>query len=172
MPLRVRRPEVCGKNPCASEAQSRLRRPSFAEFRSPTLWPSWSSAGTCISRPSARHDLVERWFKELSDWRLRRGTFSSVPALSTPSAPGSATERRSQAIHLARSRRRNTRKGTPRTQIAVTVAPSGRPSLPPTKRVTMTPGSRQNSIFKSVRLSCIRSPHPNHPHRVSAETQL
>ena len=26
-------------------------------------------------------NLVERWFKELTDRRLRRGTFSSVPAL-------------------------------------------------------------------------------------------
>ena len=34
-----------------------------------------------IPTSSSWLNLVERWFKELTDRRLRRGTFSSVPAL-------------------------------------------------------------------------------------------
>ena len=43
-------------------------------------------------------DLVERWFKELTDRRLRRGTFARVAALIDAIDTGRARDRRPQAF--------------------------------------------------------------------------
>ena len=53
-------------------------------------------------------NLIERWFKELTDKRLRRGAFTSVAELSaaiTKCVP--ALEPRSQTVHLESQRRRH-----------------------------------------------------------------
>jgi hypothetical protein len=42
-------------------------------------------------------NLVQRWFKELTDRRLRWGTFTSVPSSSRPSRRGSATATKTQS---------------------------------------------------------------------------
>jgi transposase len=64
-------------------------------------------------------NLVERWFKELTDKRLRRGAFSSVPALIEAIGTWVPSQRRPQAVRVARQRQRDPRKGTPRPQNVV-----------------------------------------------------
>ena len=87
--------------------------------RSPSGWPIPNEpAGTCTSPRPARSwlNLVERWFKELTDRRLRRGAFTSVDrAHRSHRDLDRALERRPQALHLAQDRRRNHRESPPRT---------------------------------------------------------
>ena len=60
-------------------------------------------------------NLVERWFKELTDKRLRRGVFTSVADLTDGDhGLGRALERRPQTLHLESHRRRHHREGLPR----------------------------------------------------------
>ena len=55
-------------------------------------------------------NLIERWFKELTDKRLRRGVFTNVPELIEAHHDlGLSLERGPQAVHLARLRRRDHR---------------------------------------------------------------
>ena len=57
-------------------------------------------------------NLIERWFKELTDKRLRRGAFTSVADLIDAITDlGRALERRPQAVHLESHRRRHHRQG-------------------------------------------------------------
>ena len=59
-------------------------------------------------------NLVERWFKEITDRRLRRGAFSSVTALiRRHRLLDRALERRPQALRLAPAGRGNHRQGAP-----------------------------------------------------------
>ena len=53
--------------------------PEVAEWLAKPRQARWHLHFTPTS--SSWLNLVERWFKELTDRRLRRGTFSSVPAL-------------------------------------------------------------------------------------------
>ena len=80
-------------------------------------------------------NLVERWFKELTDKRLRRGVFTSVADLTEAiTRLGRALEHRPQTLHLESHRRRNHRKGLPRPPNPppdqITDGPLGPPSYP------------------------------------------
>ena len=64
-------------------------------------------------------NLVERWFNELTERRLRRGVFSSVPHLVEAIELWAETlERRSEALHLAQERSGDHHQGPPRTGLA------------------------------------------------------
>jgi hypothetical protein len=67
-------------------------------------------------------NLIERWFKELTDKRLRRGTFNSVADLSTAKPPGLPTG--------TKTRNRSSGKPPPRTSSSKP-AEDGQPSTRP-----------------------------------------
>ena len=61
-------------------------------------------------------NLIERWFNELTERRLRPGVFTSVPQLGRGHRDlGRALERRSEALHLAQAGRGDHRQGASRT---------------------------------------------------------
>ena len=113
----------------------RIPRPEISKWLAHRNRRRWHLHFTPTS--SSWLNLIERWFKELTDKRLRRGRFTSVADLTDGHHHlGRALEHRPQAIHLESHRRGHHRQDptrprrTPPDQIADGPLASPRPTPP------------------------------------------
>lgn len=95
------------------------KAPEVAEWLARPRQKRWHLHFTPTS--SSWLNLVERWFKELTDRRLRRGTFSSVPDLDRRDQPvGGPPQRRPETVRVARRSRQDPRESAAGTENPVT----------------------------------------------------